>query len=189
MSRTTTPLSLEEFLNLPQSNESYELVDGQLKLKMSPKYKHSTLQLRLLMVLNQWCDRMDRGRVRPEWGVVLQRQQQDWVPVPDLTYISYEQLPREWEEDQPCPVAPELVVEIVSPGQSFGEMTQKATDYLLAGVNQVWIVDTKAQSVTGFEREHLPQTIWIDGAFSTPLLPGFVLEVAELFGTARQGGE
>ncbi|WP_277878045.1 Uma2 family endonuclease [Leptolyngbya sp. FACHB-261] len=43
--------------------------------------------------------------------------------------------------DEACPIAPELVIEIISPGQTFGEMTQKATDYLSAGVLRVWIVD------------------------------------------------
>ena len=56
MNRTTTKLSLQDFLKLPQSNQSYELVEGQLKPKMSPKYKHSTLQLRLLLGLNVEID-------------------------------------------------------------------------------------------------------------------------------------
>ncbi len=55
------------------------------------------------------------------------------MPVPDLLYVSYERLSRDWNEDEPCPVPPELVIEIISPGQSFGEMTEKATDYLTLG--------------------------------------------------------
>jgi Uma2 family endonuclease len=187
MNRTTSKLSLQEFLSLPESNQRYELVEGQLKPKMSPKYKHSTLQLRLLIALNQWCDQQQHGRVRPEWGVVLQRRGVDWVPVPDLTYVSSERLPQEWEEDEPCPVAPELVIEIISPGQTFGSMTEKATDYLLAGVNQVWVVDTLAQSVTVFECDRLPQTIWSDGSISSSLLPGLELSVSSLFGTTVRG--
>lgn len=159
MSQVANKLSLQEFFALPQSNERYEFVEGQLKLKMSPKYKHSTLQLVLLLLLNHWCDEQLCGRVRPEWGVVLQRRQEDWVPVPDLIYVSYERLPVEWEEDEACPVLPELVVEIISPGQTFGEMTQKATDYLQAGIDRVWIVDPLAQSVTIFQRDNLPQTV------------------------------
>ncbi|OKH24693.1 Uma2 family endonuclease [Chroogloeocystis siderophila] len=181
MNRTANQLSLQEFLDLPDSNDHYELVEGQLRPKMSPKYKHSTLQLRLSIALNQWCEQQKYGRVRPEWGVILQRQQKDWVPVPDLIYVSYERLPQAWNEDEPCPVVPELVIEIISPGQTFGEMTEKATDYLLAGVDQVWVVDTKAQSVTIFERDSLPQTIRSNGSISNSLLPGFVLNVSDLF--------
>ncbi len=79
MNRTAHQFSLQEFLDLPDSDR-YELVEGQLKPKILPKYKRSTLQLRLLIALNQWCEQQKYGRVRPEWGVVLKRQQKDWVP-------------------------------------------------------------------------------------------------------------
>ena len=185
MNQVASRLSLQEFLALPQSSNRYEFVGGQLKQKMSPKYKHSTLQLRLLMALNSWCERLLCGRVRPEWGVVLRRNEEDWVPVPDLTYISYERLQEEWEEDEACPVLPELVIEIISPLSSFGQMTQKATDYLLAGVDRVWVVDTTASSVTVFQRDSLPQTFWSDGTIEDQRLPSFVLPVSSLF--AKKG--
>jgi len=98
--------------------------------------------------------------------------------------VSYEQLPQAWNEDEPCPVVPELVIEIISPGQTFAEMIQKATDYLLAGVDQIWIVDTKAQAITVFERDRLPQTFWVDSTISTHALPNFLLKVADLFPSA-----
>lgn len=182
MHRTASQLNLQEFLALPQSSERYELFCGQLQPKMSPKYKHSTLQLRLLLALNSWCDQFGCGRVRPEWGVVLRRQEEDWVPVPDLLYVSYERLPEEWDDDEPCPVLPELVIEIISPGQTFGELTQKATDYLLAGVERVWVVDTSSLSVTIFRRGDLPITVWSEGTIEDPLLPGLVLPISHLFG-------
>ncbi len=181
MSRAVRKLNLAEFLQMPASCDRKELVDGEIIPKVSPKYKHSTLQLRLLLGLHQWCENRKVGRVRPEWAVVLQRQGQDWVPVPDLTYVSYERLPAEWEEDAPCPVLPELVIEIISPGQSFGEMTSKATDYLLAGVSRVWVVDNQAQSVTVFGANKFPQTFRSNDSISDPLLPGLAIAIADLF--------
>ncbi|WNN92161.1 Uma2 family endonuclease [Gloeocapsopsis dulcis] len=181
MIRTASKLSLQEFLDLPQSDDRYELVEGQLQPKMSPKYKHASIQGRLFRLLDDWCNDQQCGRVCPEWAIVLKRQQEDWVPVPDLTYVSYQRLPQEWDEDEPCPVKPELVVEIISPGQTFSGMTQKATDYLLAGVDCVWVVESKAQSVTIFRQDSLPQTVWQEGAISDPLLPELVLPVSRLF--------
>lgn len=181
MSRATSKLSLQEFLALPESDDRYELVDGELRPKVSPKFKHSKMQLRLLSVINQWCEQERLGRVLPEWAVVLQRRGEDWVPVPDLTYVSFERLPQEWEEDEPCPVIPELVIEIISPGQTFGELTEKAADYLLAGVERVWVVDTKAQRVGIFHRDDLPQTVSANGIITDPLLPGLELLVSDLF--------
>ena len=50
--------------------------------------------------------------------------------IPNLLYISYARLPLERFEDEACPMAPELVIEIISPGQSFGDLNERATDYL-----------------------------------------------------------
>lgn len=186
MTRTIGKLSLQEFLDLPESGDRFELVDGELRPKVSPKFKHSRIQGRLYRTLDDWCEQQI-GRVLPEWAIVLQRRGADWVPVPDLTYVSYERLPQEWEEDAPCPVLPELVIEIISPGQSFGELTQKATDYLTAGVDRVWVVDTKAQSLTIFRQDTLPQTLQGEEAISDSLLPGLVLSMARLFGKPAQG--
>ncbi len=194
MNQVASKLSLQEFLALPQSSDAfggslcdhrYELIEGQLKPKMSPKYKHALIQGRLFRMLDEWCDLCACGRVCPEWAVVLRRNEEDWVPVPDLTYVSYQRLPQEWDKDEACPVLPELVIEIISLLQTFGQMTQKATDYLLAGVDQVWVVDTTASSVTVFQRDSLPQTFWSDGTVEDPLLPGLRLPVSSLF--AKKG--
>ncbi|MBV8883588.1 MAG: Uma2 family endonuclease [Chroococcidiopsidaceae cyanobacterium CP_BM_RX_35] len=187
MNPTSTRLTLQEFLALPESDDRYELVEGKLQSKMSPKYRHSTLQLRLLIALNNWCEQFTLGRVRPEWGVVLQRRGEDWVPIPDLTYVSYNRLPTTWEEDEPCPVLPELVVEIISPGQSFGDLTDKATDYLQAGVDRVWVVDPTAQAVTVFRSDRVPQIVKTDGTISDSLLPELKLSVSHLFSKSPRG--
>lgn len=181
MNPTTSKLSLQEFLSLPESDDLYELVDGELRPKVSPKFKHSRSQGRIYRILDDWCDEQQVGRVLPEWGVALQRRGVDWVPVPDLTYVSYKRLPPEWDEDAPCPVLPELVIEIISPGQTFGELTEKAADYLLAGVERVWVVDTKTQRVGIFHRDDLPQTVSANGIITDPLLPGLELLVSRLF--------
>lgn len=70
--------------------------------------------------------------------------------VPDLLYISYEKLPLERFEDEACPFPPELAIEIISPGQSFGDLSQKAVDYLQAGIARVWIVDSQSKTITVF---------------------------------------
>jgi Uma2 family endonuclease len=185
MSLTASKLSLQEFLDLPESNDQFELVDGELIPKMAPTSPHSRTQKRLLRLIDDWCEQTAQGEVNPEWTVALKRNGVDWAPVPDLTYISSNRIPADWDGEGPCPGIPELVVEIISPGQTFGGVTEKATDYLLAGVDRVWVVDLKAKSVSVFRAGHLPQTIWSNGSISDPLLPQLVLPVSRLF--ARRG--
>jgi Uma2 family endonuclease len=190
MNRTaTSKLSLDDFLSLPESDDRYELVNGELKPKVSPKFKHSKTQGRLYRLLDDWCEQQQIGRVLPEWGVVLQRSGNDWVPVPDLTYVSYQRLSPEWDEDAPCPVLPELVIEIISPGQSFGELTEKAEDYLNAEIDRVWVVDPQAQSVTIFRKDRGFETLRNDQLINDSLLPELELRVAYLFSKPGQGGQ
>ena len=154
-------LTLEEFLALPESDITYELVDGEAipKFKndeISPKFSHSSITGALFLLLSAWAQ--GKGRVVIEWAIKLTRNQQDWVPVPDLTYISYNRLAADWFADEACPVIPELAIEIISPGQTFGEMTEKATDYLKAKVLRVWVVDARAKTITIFYPDAPPQT-------------------------------
>ncbi len=187
MSGTASKLSLQQFLDLPESSDRYELVDGELVPKMTPTTPHSRVQKWLLRLIDDWCDQTGIGEVNPEWTVALMRCGVDWSPVPDLTYISFDRVPPDWNGEGVCPGIPELVIEIISPGQTFGQMTQKATDYLLAGVDRVWVVDTVAQSITIFQRDKLPQTFWSDGTIEDPLLPGFVLPISRLFAKKGEG--
>ncbi|WP_413198785.1 Uma2 family endonuclease [Nostoc piscinale] len=154
-------LTVEEFLALPEGDITYEFVDGEAVPKykndeMSPKFFHGATTGALFIILSIWAEK--KGRVVVEWAIKLTRNQQDWIPIPDLTYISYNRLAADWLQDEACPVAPELVIEIISPGQTFGDMAEKATDYLNAGVSRVWVVDTKARTITVFVPASLPIT-------------------------------
>lgn len=176
---TKTQLTLEEFFSLPEGDITYELVNGEAIAKMSPKRFHSRLTGALCILLTQWCQK--RGEIGIEWAITLKRHGRDWVPIPDLLYISYDRLPLEHFEDEACPIPPELVIEIISPTQSFGDLSEKATDYLKAGVFRVWVVDTKAKSITVFYPDAPPQTKRGEDSLSDTILPGLNLTVQEIF--------
>jgi Uma2 family endonuclease len=86
--------------------------------------------------------------------------------------------------DEPCPTAPELVIEIISPGQSFGDLTEKAIDYLNAGVSRVWVVDPQAKSITIFYPDAPPQTQKGTATLTDSLLEGLQLTPQQIFGQA-----
>lgn len=176
---TRHKLTLEEFLNLPESDESFELVDGKAVKKMSPKFFHSRLTSAFWSDLSGWANGI--GQVAIEWSVGLKRHGQDWVPVPDLLYVSYDRLSVDWREDAPCPVLPELVIEIVSPDQTFNQLAQKATDYLSAGVDRVWVVYSPMRSITVFWRDRPPETYRDDRLLTDELFPNLVVTAEQFF--------
>ena len=78
---------------------------------MSPKRFHSRVTLALSLLLDNW--NQDTGEIGIEWAVTLKRKGKDWCPVPDLLYVSKERLGDIALADEPCPVPPELVEEIL----------------------------------------------------------------------------
>jgi Uma2 family endonuclease len=172
-------LTLEAFLRLPESDESYELINGKAVKKMSPKFFHSQLTSAFWVELSAWAD--GRGRVTIEWSVVLKRNGKDWVPVPDLLYVSYNRLSREWIEDAPCPVLPELAIEIISPDQTFNQLAQKATDYLNAGIDRVWVVYPPMRSITVFFADRPPKTYYGDRSLTDELFADLTVRAEQFF--------
>ncbi|MEH2136934.1 Uma2 family endonuclease [Nostoc sp.] len=178
-------LTLQEFLNLPpgEGDISYELIDGQAIPKMSPKFFHAKLTRVLLNLIEQSCE--GKGEVCPEWSIALTRRGQDWMPIPDILYISDERLPPNWDENEACPVPPDLVIEIISPGQIFGKMAAKAKNYLDAKVLRVWVVDSKARSITVFYPDAAPQTYMGDELLTDSLFEGLEFTVEQVFQKAK----
>jgi Uma2 family endonuclease len=183
MVNSGTKITLQEFLALPEGDVTYEFVDGQAVPKVSPKFFHSTLQAALIILIRVWCK--DKGRVCPEWAVILERQGKPWVPVPDLTYISYERLAASWKRNEACPAIPELVIEIISPDQSMKELESKAIDYLNARVSRIWIVEPEGQSIKVFSSGGTSQLYTDTTPMVDPLLPGLELTPRQVFAEAE----
>jgi Uma2 family endonuclease len=155
---------------------TYELIDGVAVAKMSPKYFHSRSTGKLYAILNDWA--VNSGRVGIEWAIDLT---DDFTPVPDLLYVSFDRLPATWAENAACPVAPELAIEIISPGQTFGQMIQKASIYLNNNVLRVWIIDPSAQSLTVFYTDIAPVTYTGEQLISDPIFQELSIVTNQLF--------
>lgn len=180
---TNQKLTLTEFLKLSTQDVNYEFVDDYAVPKVSPKFYHSSLQLTLGLLIRKWCK--GKGRVVPEWAIILRRKGKDWCPVPDLTYISYQRLPKTWQYNEACPVPPELVIEIISPGQTMQEFVDKAQDYFAAGIARVWVIEPEAMSIRVFFPAEEIQVYTDDMLIIDDLLPGFELTVKQLFTEAE----
>lgn len=179
---TQKKLTLSEFLSLPDEDITYELVDGETVPKMSPKRFHSRVTLALSFLLDEWVETQEnKGEVGIEWAITLKRKGKDWCPVPDLLYISSERLKNVPFEDVACSIPPELVIEIISPDQSFSNLSEKAVDYLNAGVDRVWLIDSKVKKVTVFYPDLPPQTKSNDDSLADDILPNLTLTPQKIF--------
>jgi Uma2 family endonuclease len=175
---TSQRMTLAEFLASPESDQNYEFIDGQAIRKMSPKRFHASLQAELLIFLRTLFE--GKGFVYPEWGIVLKRNDQDWCPVPDLTYISIDRLPNDVGNEM-CPVPPELVIEIMSEGQTFKEFVAKAGDYLKAGILRVWVIDPISRTFMVFYPDRPPETYQSDRLLTDELFPDLAVTAEQFF--------
>jgi Uma2 family endonuclease len=105
------------------------------------------------------------------------------VRAPDVAFVSLKQLPQgRFPTDAFPPLAPELVVEVLSPGNTKAEMSRKRIEYFHSGTQLIWIVDCDNRSVTVYTSPaaavvyHVKDTI--DGG---AVLPGFSSPVADFF--------
>ena len=124
-----TRLTAEEFFALPL--ELGELVDGEVREERPPKPEHGRIALRIGYHLMRWLEETGRGVAGVEGGFVLRRDP-DRVRSPDVWFLSHERL-KEVTREGFYEGAPDLAVEVVSPGEEAEGVLAKVLDYLEAG--------------------------------------------------------
>lgn len=126
-----------------------------------------------------FADQRQIGWVTVETGVITERDS-DTVRAPDVAYWSRERLPE--LPNKFTDVVPDLAVEVVSPGDTYQQVSEKVFHYLEHGVRMVWLVEPELRTVTIYrslqEARVLRQSDEIDGA---DVLPGFKCVVSEFF--------
>jgi len=167
---------------LPVTEPETEWVRGRPLQKVSPRRTHSRLQSAMLLTLREWAG--NRGEVGVEWRFRVAPPGEPARPlVPDVSYVSIERLRGLRGEDLEVPrLAPDVAVEILSPGDRRPDVDDKIATYLSAGSALVIVVDPKRRAVELHDAA-ATTTLREGDALTHPRLPGFELSVAELFAT------
>jgi Uma2 family endonuclease len=165
---------------IEHSHRLYELVDGVLVEKVMG-YLESTLTCDLIKLLGLFLDQHDLGFLAGADGAV--RLMPRLVRIPDISFVSWAQLPTRERPSDPLPeLAPDLAVEVLSKGNTRREMRRKLKEYFLSGVRVVWFVDPAKRTVQVFTAPDQSRTLTEkDTLDSGDLLPGLALPVRKLF--------
>jgi len=179
---STTWVTAEDFARRPDSGLSEELVRGQIVMSPLPGVRHGIVCNRLGKVLADFVD--DRGLgyvVNNDSGVITSRNP-DTVRGPDVSYYSFDRLPKGDPPKGYNPSPPELACEVLSPSDRWDEAIAKAGEYLGAGVLVVLVLDPEARTATVFEAAKAPATLGAGGVLRLDAaLPGFEVMVERLF--------
>lgn len=181
MATTTRPVTADDLQALGE-DAHVELIRGAIH-EMSPsKPLHGFVSGNFAMELGLY-GRQAGGRILTgEAGYLLERDP-DTLLVPDVAYVKTDRLPPRDQWNRYCEVAPDVVVEVLSPSNSPAEMDRKVATYLAAGVPLVWVADPVPQRITAHRPGMAPQILEIDDVLDGgDVLPGFRVPVRTFFG-------
>lgn len=179
-------LTYDDFVLFPDDGQRHELIDGEHYVTPSPNRKHQQVSGSLHLLIAGWLEHRPIGQIYyAPFDVVLSRFD---VVEPDLLYVSNE---RAGEVLTAANVqgAPELVVEIGSPGTRTRDETIKRRLYERAGVAEYWLVDPELDTVRVYRREadRFARAVELSAGagdvLTTPLLPGLELPLSRIFRT------
>jgi Uma2 family endonuclease len=169
---------------LDDENRPCELVEGTL-VEKTMGYEESEIAGLLLTCLNNFVQPRKLGIVTGADGTI--RLFPGLVRIPDVAFASWSCFPDRKRPKARIPhIAPDLVVEVLSKGNTKPEMTKKLGEYFEAGVRLVWLVNIRKRTVrvhTAVDQSVLlieGQTL--DGG---TVLPGFKLRLDELFASDK----
>jgi Uma2 family endonuclease len=172
----------DELLNMPDDGFRYELVQGELR-RMNPAGNvHGRVAMSFAWRLAQYVDENRLGTVyAAETGFRLATDP-DTVRAPDVAFVSRVRLEAVGEVEGFWPEAPDLAIEMVSPGDSYSDVEQKVFDWLDAGTKMVVVINPRQRSATVYKSPSdiaaLAETDVLAGG---DVVPGFELAVREIF--------
>ncbi len=173
-------MSIHEIV-LPETEPETEWILGRAVQKVSPTWAHGRLQVAFTVALAPWAE--GRGQLATEWRFRPAPPNEIRRPlVPDISYLSNERfadLEEGLDSDAP-PFAPDVAVEIVSPGDRTRRLDHKIAVYLASGASLVIVVDPRDRSVR-LHDVHDVRALRGDDVIAHPAMPGFALSLPKLF--------
>ena len=176
-------LTADDLLRLYSKGVRGELIRGVLLETMPAGLRHGKVAMMFGAKLVMHVQPAGLGQVfGSDAGVLLERNP-DTVREPDVAYISAERLPLDVEIAGYCPVAPDLIAEIVSPSDSEEDVDNKALMWLHFGVRMALVIDPEAGTIK-VRQSDLPTVVLTmdDTLEGGEVLPGFSCPVREILG-------
>ncbi|HID52133.1 MAG TPA: Uma2 family endonuclease [Anaerolineae bacterium] len=172
----------EDYRRLPDDRFRYEIIGGNLYMSPAPRTKHQLALFELAMALNNFAQEQKAGQVLiapidvilPDLATPVQ---------PDIMFIAQDRL--EIVREQFIEGAPDLIVEVLSPGNARHDRYTKFRLYLEAGVKEYWIADPDACTVDVYVprgNAYVPLGHFaLDGDIQSELFPELRIPVKDIF--------
>ena len=174
-------MTAHALFSLPDDGYRYDLIKGELKRISPAGGKHGIIIANLTAEIVQHVRQHSLGIVfGAETGFKLESNP-DTVLAPDIAFIRSERIPAGEFSEKFWAMPPDLVVEVLSPGDSRREIQEKIQTYLETGVECVWIIHLKKHEVRVYRRNRDVQIFAETAELTDELLPGFRFPVVKIF--------
>lgn len=158
-----------------------ELVAGSITPVTPTSDAHGGYEANIVSILLSFVRMHGLGKVRSGEVGVYTRRNPDTIRAVDALFISHERHDRKGATSF-LDVPPDLIVEILSPGNTWSETIQKLREFFSIGVRLVWLIDPSSQSVFAYRSLTDVREFTIDDHLpGDDVLPGFSVAVREIF--------
>jgi Uma2 family endonuclease len=139
MVQSLKSLTLEQFLELPETKPASEYINGQVSQKSMPQGKHSIIQGELAAIINRALKPQSIARAFPELRCTFGGRS----IVPDIAVFEFDRIPSDanGEISNTFLIAPDWTIEILSPDQSQTKVTKNILHCLKDGTQMGWLID------------------------------------------------
>jgi Uma2 family endonuclease len=177
-----TLVTADELLRMPRGRVRRELVRGELREMTPAGYEHGRVAMRVGSLLDRFVRENDLGvALAAETGFRLESDP-DTVRAPDVAFVRRDRAAQVAEGSSYFRGAPDLAVEVVSPGDSFAEVEEKVFGWLEAGCRMVIVVNPRKRTATVYRsRSDITVLTEADELDGGDVVPGWRLPVRELF--------
>ena len=174
-------LTYDDYCEIPNDRNRYEVLEGELNVTPAPSIKHQTAAGNLFMFLSPYISERALGKLFfAPVDLILEPTS---VLQPDFLFVSSAR--QHIITEKAVEGAPDLVIEILSPSTSRIDHTTKAHIYAKHGVPHYWLVDPDQQNVEAYElvgdRYKLALKAENDEVFNPSLFPGLSIPLADLW--------
>lgn len=162
----------------------YEIINGELLVTRAPHIRHQSAAGKIHVRLENWSEATGLGSAFQTPGVIFSPND---AAIPDVVWISKERLANGIDESGHLIVTPELMVEILSPGEQNVQRDKefKLKLYSLYGVQEYWIANWQLQTMEVYRRSdsqlEMVGTLLSQDSLRSPVLPGFVMALEKIF--------
>lgn len=169
---------------MPDDGNRYEVIDGELYVSSAPSFIHQNILMNIGVAFRDYLREHPIGRIVPGVGVIFDDHN---GVIPDLVFATHDRM-RKALVGSRFRAAPEIVIEILSPGISNERRDRhvKLALYASRGVDEYWIVDPENRSVEIHRRDEAGNLVFEsslhqDDELTCGLLPGFTVRIDTFF--------